>query len=76
MKHKIGDKVKVREDLIIDNDYNMEDGSHDTFVSEMVPYRGKIVTICGYIGGEYVIEEDCCEWHWTDEMFENEKKEG
>ena len=64
MKYKIGDKVHVREDLIIDIDYGKE-----KFVSHMTPFKGKEVTIsyldrCGY----YRIKEDST-YRWTDEMF-------
>ena len=76
MKYKIGDKVRVREDLEVDRDYYMESGVCDTFVEEMAHFRGKVVTICGFRDEEYLVEEDTENWSWTDGMFENEEKEG
>jgi len=70
-KFKIGDKVKVRNDLIIDEAYAMENSDfYNTFEKQMAKYKGKIVTIDGFYGKEYFIREDGGEWGWTDEMFE------
>ena len=71
MKYKVGDKVRVRNDLEIGSRYQMEDtGVKDTFVSEMDQYSGKVVTIHGIWGCEYEIVEDNGKYNWTDEMFE------
>ena len=64
MKYKVGDKVRVREDLIAEKQYGK-----DFFVSEMNPFKGQIVTIKIVKDGGYVIEEDSGEWYWTEEMF-------
>ena len=64
MKYKIGDKVRVREDLIAEKQYGK-----DFFVSEMNPFKGQIVTIKIVKDGGYVIEEDSGEWYWTEGMF-------
>jgi hypothetical protein len=69
MKYKVGDKVRVRADLQQGWKYSMEHGSTNSFVSEMMPFRGKTVTIKAISGGEYIIEE-LERYHWTDEMFE------
>ena len=64
MKYKVGDKVRVREDLIAEKQYGK-----DFFVSEMNPFKGQIVTIKIVKDGGYVIEEDSGEWYWTEGMF-------
>lgn len=64
MKYKVGDKVKIREDLIIGKYYG-----GDSFMQEMAKFRGKIVTIRDIDCGEYTIEELKFGWHWTDEMI-------
>ena len=65
MKYKVGDKVRVRKDLVIDSSYGRED-----FVSEMKQFVGKIVTISKMIDEEYMILEDDGDYAWTEEMFE------
>lgn len=65
MKYKVGDKVRVRKDLVIDSSYGRED-----FVSEMKQFVGKIVTISKVIDEEYMILEDDGDYAWTEEMFE------
>lgn len=66
MKYKIGDKVKVRNDLKVLKRY----GDY-TFVKRMEKYKGKLVTISDELPGFYHIKEDKNEcWNWTDEMFE------
>ena len=64
MKYKIGDKVRVREDLEVYKLYGRE-----AFTSEMVPLKGKIVTISKVVGYRCEIEEDLFKCWWTDEMF-------
>lgn len=69
MKYKIGDKVKVRTDLMPGNVYG---GGTTYFVFGMEKFLGKTLTIKGnfpYSYSEsYCVEENC--WWWTDEMFE------
>lgn len=66
MKYKVGDKVKVRENLEIGKAY-----CGQTFVVQMKKYKGQIVTIkvADYDG--YYIEEDEQDWYWTEEMLED-----
>jgi hypothetical protein len=67
MKYKVGDKVKIREDLIVDNDY----GS-DGFTEEMERYKGKTATITDVYWDKYEIDIDDGNWCWTDEMLEDD----
>ncbi len=64
MKYKVGDKVRVREDLVVDQWYG-----RDVFISEMVSFKEKIVTIKKIYTDIYTIVEDSGKWHWTEEMF-------
>lgn len=65
MKYKVGDKVRIREDLVIGGNYG---GS--VAVDDMTDIGGNVVTIerVGNLG--YYIEEDPDGYCWTDEMFE------
>lgn len=67
MKYKVGDKVRIREDLLIDKKY---DGCR--FTSSMTVFLGKIVTIREVYENinRYKIEEDYEIWVWAGEMFE------
>lgn len=69
MKFKIGDKVKVKNNLIT---YELYGGQ--SFVDDMEKYKSKIVTIRNVYTHFYEIEEDRGAWYWTDEMFENKKQ--
>ena len=67
-KYKVGDKVRVRSDLILGRRYLMEDKeTGDVFVVPMDNLLGKVVTI-KVITRKYLIEEMA--FNWTDEMFE------
>ena len=61
MKYKVGDKVRVREDLNINEKYGFLYA-----IDEMI--KKKIVTIAYVYDGYYGIKEDV--FMWTDEMFE------
>ena len=64
-KYKIGDKVKVREDLVTNELYEKE-----IFVDEMNIYKGKTTIIENvFENGEYRLV-DCNYWAFTDEMLE------
>lgn len=71
MKYKIGDKVRVRDDLEIGKWYSMNNRNFSDCVnSKMTAFKGKEVTILAdNCFGMYLIKEDNGEWHWTDEMF-------
>lgn len=66
MKYKVGDKVRVRKDLVADKRY----GNH-FFVSDMKPYIGKTMTIDSITIYGYRLKEDKGGWYWTDEMLED-----
>lgn len=70
MKYKVGDKVKVREDLEVDKRYGTEE-----FIEKMEEYKGKIVTIDTVNEDDYYIEEDKQTWSWTEEMLEDSEEE-
>ena len=67
MRYKVGDKVRVRKDLVVDKKYGTQ-----VFVDGMRELRDKIVNIKCVADSFYRIEEDknICSYNWTDEMFE------
>lgn len=67
MKFKVGDKVRVKKNLIVGKDYGWF-----SFVETMEEHMGKVVTIYGINlqAGAYDIAEDGGEAYWTDEMLE------
>ena len=71
MKYKIGDKVRVRDDLRLEEVYKMDNGTdYDSVVFEMLKFKGKEATISTYTdSNKYLISEDGDCWNWTDEMF-------
>lgn len=64
--YKIGDKVKIREDLEVDKRYN-----ELFFVKDMEKYKGKIATITRLspVQHSYDIDIDDGDWCWTDDML-------
>lgn len=65
MKYKVGDRVRIRNDLVSDMKYNGL-----TFAEEMECYKGKILTIADIDGdGDYRMKEEF-QWYWCDEMIE------
>lgn len=66
MKYKVGDKVRVREDLEVDKRYN-----ELFFVKDMEKYKGKIATITRLspVQHSYDIDIDDGDWCWTDDML-------
>lgn len=73
MKFQVGDKVKVRTDLVIGSTYYMEGGTNGaSFVPEMRELSGKQVTIQSIDKSRYrLVEDRYC--YWTDDMFEEGK---
>lgn len=69
MKYKVGDKVKVRSDLVVGSKY----GYGAYFTEPMAELRGKTVTITSTDSISYHVDPL---WeHWTDDMFEGLAKE-
>lgn len=65
MKFKVGDLVRVRDDLKINKQYGKQ-----SFIDEMRHFKGKITTIIKvFSDGTYLIKY-CDWWNWTDEMLE------
>lgn len=64
MKYKVGDKVRVKSDLVVGKSY----GEH-VFVYDMIKFSGKIVAIESVLKYGYHIKEGA--YLWTDEMFES-----
>lgn len=65
MKYKVGDRVRIREDLQPNVEY---EGYY--FVPDMGDFKGEIATVIKVCGDGYRINEDGGDWKWTDEMFE------
>lgn len=69
LKYRPGDRVVVRSDIVEGAFYYMDDNiESNTVIDEMLPFRGKVVTIRQCNAGQYIIEGSS--WRWTDEMFE------
>lgn len=66
MRYKVGDKVRIRKDLV-EKQY---DGL--CFVPSMAQYKGKVATIVSIQWEDcYEIDIDDKYWHWTDGMLED-----
>lgn len=74
MKHKKGDKVKVKSRQWYDEKKD-EDGNvfspHYTLVAQMAELCGKTATITAVHDHSYYINIDKCGYNWTDGMFED-----
>ena len=66
MKYKVGDKVKVRENLPL----YMKAHCVSTFSPETLKYNGMIVTVSEVKKDQYKIEEDKCFYDWYEDMLE------
>ena len=67
MKYKVGDKVRVRKDLVVDSRYG-----DDTFAVGMQKFSGKTMTIYDITPkNKYKLKEDFDRYNWTDEMLED-----
>lgn len=68
MKFKVGDKVRVREDL----EYGFLYGAW-CCNAKMISFKGKELTVEKVYDEFYEVKEN--NWYWTDEMLEEVKKE-
>lgn len=69
-KYKVGDKVRVRDELDGDTQYWMEDKCDYWYPStDMIDSVGKVVTIKQNFGNYYTCEGYDEMEYWTDEMF-------
>lgn len=71
LKRSIGSKVKIRSDLIPNENYG-----GTCFMEEMLPYIGKQAVITGYENEEdcapaYLLDVDDSFWSWNEDMLEN-----
>jgi hypothetical protein len=71
MKYKVGDKVRVRLDLIIRDDFPAPGGKKISVQSSMAALAGEVVTISDVMERHlrYSVAEDKGGWAWTDDMF-------
>lgn len=66
MKFKVGDKVKIKDDLEIGEEYGVD----ILFISNMNVYKGMIATITHCNTTSYKLDIDGGIYGWTDEMLE------
>lgn len=71
MKYKVGDKVRVRDDLVVDKRYGNK--GDVWFREDMARYKGREVTISMVGRDFYRIKGDIFYWTWTEDMFEDSK---
>lgn len=66
MKIKVGDKIKVRNDLVLDKKYN-----YISCLDKMLEFKGKTVTVKNILSEDIIsIEEDEYNFSWGKDMFE------
>jgi hypothetical protein len=72
-QYKPGDRVRVIDCFEEGHDYRMQSQDCGVIVKRTFkarePFKGKIVTIAGYVFRRYIIEETPNNVLWTDEMF-------
>lgn len=71
MRYKIGDKVRVREDIKAGIRYEGID-----VVEDMLQYRGNIATIINIEDDKFITLSIDRRWYWSSEMLEHVKEGG
>lgn len=71
MKYKVGDKVKIKNNLKLGEWYG-----DNAFTRDMLKYRGKTAIIKEIVNGCYLLDIDDCEKYWTHEMLEDATEKG
>lgn len=69
MKYKVGDKVRIKEDLTETSDTKYIVNKH------MLQWAGKVCTISEVYDDCYLLLEDPSGWYWTDDMFTKSRRE-
>jgi hypothetical protein len=63
-KYKVGDKVRIRDDLVVGKHYGLY------FIRSMDNYRNRVATIMNVRNNYYELDVDNLSLGWTDEMLE------
>ena len=75
MKHKVGDKVRIKSREWYEKNKNISGEifcGGTLFISAMHRYCGNVATIIS-VGGIYRLDIDNTKFGWSDEMFENDE---
>ena len=68
-KYRVGDKVRIRPDLVLYKEYHMEGHTYsDTVTDDMARLCGQVATITR-VGRKYIIDIDTYNRNWTDAML-------
>ena len=70
MKHKVGDKVRIKSLDWYNNVNKTRNGFFCDFTAKMSEYCGKTSTIVKVGRCHYELDIDDGDWYWTDEMFD------
>lgn len=65
MSFKIGDKVKIRDNMTAGCKYG-----DNFYVSDMAKYKGRNAVITNYCAGDFRLDIDKGRWWWSSEMLE------
>ena len=74
MKYDVGDKVKVKTNLLVVADQASSEKykySKIAINEDMAQYMGKTMTVFGIVDDVYLMEEDKCLNGWTEDMLED-----
>ena len=74
MKYDVGDKVKVKTNLLVVTDQaSSEKYKHSKIAinEDMAQYMGKTMTVFGILDDIYLMDEDKCLNGWTEDMLED-----